>query len=229
MNVAIIPARGGSKRIPKKNIKSFCGKPIIAYSIEAAIKSKLFDKVIVSTDDFEIRKISVDYGAEVPFIRPSELASDLAFTIPVIKHAIEFLLDKNISIDSVCCLSATAPMIQDSFLINSYNYFVNNKVKGYVFSATTYPFPIQRAFKLNKQGYVRMINKSFFNIRSQDLCPTFHDACQFYWGSEKSFLSQKIFYSDDSVPFFLPKYLVQDIDSPEDWISAELIFKAFKN
>ena len=229
MKIAVIPARGGSKRIPGKNIKLFFGKPIISYTIEAAIQSNLFDKVIVSTDDLNIASIANSFGAETPFVRPSELSTDFVFTVPVIKHAIKFFISEGVNLDTVCCLSATAPMLDKNILVDSYNLFKKNKVRGYVFSATPFPFPIQRAFSIKHNGLVEMNDIKNYNVRSQDLIPMFYDACQFYWGSPTSFLSEKFFYSNDSLAYILPKHLVQDIDTLEDWNNAELIYKSFKS
>ena len=142
MNIAIIPARGGSKRIPKKNLRHFCGKPIIAYSIDAALKSGVFDRVIVSTDDSEISAVANAHGAETPFVRPGELANDHASTVPVIRHAVDWVQNHVGKVEYVCCIYATAPFFQPHVLVKAYNQLIEEDVRGYVFAATTFPFPI---------------------------------------------------------------------------------------
>jgi N-acylneuraminate cytidylyltransferase len=228
MKIAVIPARGGSKRIPRKNIKSFCGKPMIAWSIEAALSSNIFDKVIVSTDDKEIADIALKYGAEVPFIRPAELSDDFTGTIPVIKHAIQWYQEKLQKVDTVCCIYATAPFIQGKYIVNGYDALVSSDA-DYVFSVTTYAFPIQRALQLNDEQRIQMYYPENFNTRSQDLEEVWHDAGQFYWGTNRAWLAGLPIFSSGSIPIVLPRYLVQDIDTIEDWKYAELMFKAMKD
>lgn len=220
MNIAIIPARGGSKRIPRKNIKEFCGKPMIAYSIEAAQKSELFDQIVVSTDDDEIATVAQYYGADV-LQRPKALADDLTPTIPVIAHALKTLDIPNLH--SVCCLYATAPFIQPKYLQEGYAKLKSTQ-SAYVFSATTYAFPIQRAIKL-KDDHVEMFSPENFAVRSQDLEEAYHDAGQFYWGMPEAWLEEKIIFAPHSTAIVLPRHLVQDIDTPEDWVRAELMYK----
>jgi pseudaminic acid cytidylyltransferase len=229
MRIAIIPARGGSKRIPRKNIKTFCGMPIIAYSIQAALRSKVFDKVIVSTDDFEISDVARSYGAETPFVRPAHLANDHATTVPVIKHAIEWVNANQARVDFACCIYATAPFVQSGDLAASYNKLVEEGVEGYVFTACTFPFPIQRAFKVKMDGHVEMFEARNYNARSQDLEHAYQDAGQFYWGSAASYMQEKIFFSTDSKAYILPRHMVQDIDSPEDWTRAELMYSVLQS
>ena len=223
MNVAIIPARGGSKRIPKKNIKDFFGKPIIAYSIEAALSSKLFDKVVVLTDDKDIARIAKEYGAEVPFIRPKELSDDFTGTNDVVKHAINWFTKQGKEIDYVCCIYATAPFVQQRYLKESFEKLQNSS-KSFSFSVTSFAFPIQRAIKI-VDNEITMFYPKYFMTRSQDLEEAYHDAGQFYWGKSNAFLDDKIMFSEDSIPIILPRYLVQDIDSLEDWRNAELMYK----
>lgn len=227
-NIAVIPARGGSKRIPRKNIRAFGGKPLIAYSIDAARASGLFDHVIVTTDDDEIAEIAQSFGAEVPFRRPPELANDHATTVPVIKHAISWALENIGAVDYACCIYATAPFIQVEALTKAYAQLIEKKVAGYVFTATTFPFPIQRAFKLHDGGYVQMFEPKNYNTRSQDLEEAYQDAGQFYWGSVTAYMSEKIFFSTDSMAYVLPRHLVQDIDTLEDWRRAEFMYAALK-
>lgn len=228
MNIAIIPARGGSKRIPRKNVRQFCGQPLIAYSILAAKNCNLFDHIIVSTDDEEIRNIANHYGAEIPFVRPIELASDYATTVPVINHAVKWV-QKNIGeVAHACCIYATAPFVQAKALREAYEVLTSKKVGGYVFSATTMPFPIQRTFKVKDDGFVEMFEPHNYNARSQDLEEAYQDAGQFYWGSASTYNSEKIFFSTDSMAYVLPRHMVQDIDTLEDWRRAELMYEALK-
>lgn len=228
MNIAIIPARGGSKRIPRKNIRDFCGRPLIAYSNEAAKACGLFDHIIVSTDDPEIREIANAWGAETPFVRPAELANDHATTVPVIKQAVEWVQQHVGKVDNVCCIYATAPFIQASALRNAYDLLIQKAVSGYVFSAATFPFPIQRAFKVKPTGFVEMFEPQNYMTRSQDLEEAYQDAGQFYWGSADAYMSEKIFFSTDSMAYVLPRYMVQDIDTLEDWKRAELMYEVLK-
>ncbi|NCD13173.1 MAG: pseudaminic acid cytidylyltransferase [Epsilonproteobacteria bacterium] len=224
MNIAIIPARGGSKRIPRKNIKIFWGKPIIAYSIETAHQSGLFDKIIVSTDDEAIADVARSYGAEVPFLRPRELSDDFTPTIPVIAHAIQNSGINTNGIKAVCCLYATAPFVQASFLQKAYEKLFTCKAL-YCFSATHFPFPIQRAIRLTHDDRVEMFSPENFAIRSQDLEEAYHDAGQFYWGTTSAWLEEKTIFAPHSSALLLPRHLVQDIDTPEDWTRAELMYK----
>jgi pseudaminic acid cytidylyltransferase len=228
MKIAIIPARGGSKRIPRKNIRPFAGKPLIAYSIEAARQSGLFDRIIVTTDDEEIAEVARQFGAETPFVRPPELANDYATTVPVIKHAIEWVEQNVGKVDLACCIYATAPFIQASALRAAHDMLLAQQVSGYVFTATTFPFPIQRAFRRKPDGLVEMFHPENYNTRSQDLEEAFQDAGQFYWGSAAAYLSDKIFFSPDSAVYVLPRHMVQDIDTPEDWQRAELMYDALR-
>jgi len=228
MNICVIPARGGSKRIPRKNIKLFNNKPIIAYSIEAALNSNCFSRVIVSTDDNEIAKVAKKYGAQVPFVRPKELSNDYITTIPVIKHAIEWMQKENILFDNVCCLYATAPFISPQIISKSYQQLKESK-SDYCFSVTTFPFPIQRSLKLIKDKKVEMLNPEYLNTRSQDLEEAYHDAGQFYWGNAKAFKNEIPIFSEVASAFVLPRYLVQDIDSEEDWVRAEAMYKVLQH
>ena len=227
MNICVIPARGGSKRIPRKNIKEFNGKPIIAYSIETALKSNCFDQVIVSTDDDEIAEVAKKYGAQVPFLRPDELSNDYAGTIPVIKHAIEWMEDNKSSVENVCCLYATAPFIQSQTISQAYQQLRNLKA-DYCFSVTSFVFPIQRAIKIVEKNKVSMFYPEHFNTRSQDLEEAYHDAGQFYWGKAQAFKDELPIFTEVATPYILPRYLVQDIDTPEDWIRAEAMYRALQ-
>jgi pseudaminic acid cytidylyltransferase len=221
--VAIIPARGGSKRIPHKNIKPFCGKPMIAYSIEAAKNAGIFDRIIVSTDSKKIASIAKDLGAETPFMRPMELSDDFAGTDAVILHALKWLMKEGKKIDYICCIYATAPFVKAEYIVKGYNLLCDKKAAS-CFSVTTYPFPIFRSLKINNQDRLEMLWPEYKGTRSQDLIEAYHDAGQFYWSDTKKYLKEKQFYSKDAVPVILPRYLVQDIDTPEDWETAEKMY-----
>lgn len=225
MNICVIPARGGSKRIPRKNIKDFQGKPMIAYSIEAALSSSCFDRVIVSTDDNEIAEVAIRYGAEVPFMRPDVLSNDYAGTIPVIRHAIEWLIKSGVNPKLVCCLYATAPFVTPDFIKLGLKQ-LNDTGATYAFSVTSYAFPIQRAFKISTKLGIEMFTPENFNTRSQDLEDAWHDAGQFYWGVVEAWLTEKVIFGAESTAVILPRHNVQDIDTPEDWERAEWLFEA---
>jgi len=227
MKLAVIPARGGSKRIPRKNIRPFCGKPMIAWSIEAARRSGCFDRVVVSTDDEEIAAVARDWGAEIPFMRPAELADDHAGTIPVIAHAIRHLQDRGEPPRAVCCIYATAPFVRVPDLQRG-SELLDRTDCDYVFSVTTYAFPIQRALRVKENGRVEMFHPEHFDTRSQDLEEAYHDAGQFYWGRAEVWLAGKRIFSPDAMPLILPRHRVQDIDTPEDWERAELTFMALR-
>lgn len=225
MNIAIIPARIGSKRIPQKNIKLFHGKPIIAYSIHAALETTLFSRVIVSTDSHELAEIAKSYGAEAPFIRPAELSDDFTGTDAVILHGLNWFIDKGIDVRYVCCIYATAPFINSEYVVKGLELLKKQKSTS-SFSVTTYPYPIYRSLKINENGRLNMIWPDYMNVRSQDLSEAYHDAGQFYWADVKKYLIEKKFFSADAVPVVLPRYLVQDIDTEEDWTRAEAMYKA---
>ncbi len=222
--IAIIPARGGSKRIPRKNIKLFHGIPLIAYSIKVAQDSGLFSKVLVSTDDEEIASVAMEYGAFVPFVRPAELSDDFIGTGAVINHAIQWLKVNNFEFDFICTIYATAPLLKKEYLQKGYELIKNSDAKM-VFSATSMPFPIQRTFKLTKDGRCEMFTPEYFTSRSQDLEVAYQDAGQFYFENpNKNF--NDIPFGKDSIPLILPRYLVQDIDTLEDWERAEFMYQA---
>ena len=224
MNIAIIPARGGSKRIPRKNIKIFNGKPLIYWSIKTAINSKIFDRVIVSTDDKEIAEISQKFGAEIPYIRPSNISDDFTPTREVVLHLINWFKEKKIKLDNICCIYATSPFIKEQNLKEAYKILKLLDQDNYVFSATTFPFPIQRAITIDKKGFSKMINPENFNSRSQDLIETYHDAGQFYLASCQTWINKNSFF-ENGKPLILPRWLVQDIDTLEDFKRAELMYK----
>jgi N-acylneuraminate cytidylyltransferase len=227
MRLAIIPARGGSKRIPRKNIRLFGGRPMIAWSIQAAIASRCFDEVMVSTDDGEIAEVARSHGADVPFVRPAALADDHVGTIPVIRHALEWSRDHRRPVDEACCIYATAPFIRGDDLRHGLETLIRHDC-DYVFSVTSYPFPIQRAIRISADGTVEMFHPEHFNTRSQDLEEAFHDAGQFYWGRAEAWLAGRIIFGSRSRPVILPRHRVQDIDTAEDWVRAEWLFKALE-
>ena len=227
MNVAVIPARGGSKRIPRKNIRKFSGKPIIAYSIEKALLSDLFGKVIVSTDDDEINSVAKQFGAEVPFKRPTELSDDYAGTTEVIAHAIKWMKNQGWTLNGVCCIYPTAPLLDVELLKTSYEIFIKGKW-DYVFSATEYVYPVERSFKVLDNSGIKMLIPKNFNRRSQDLTPTFHDAGQFYWGSPEAWVEDRPIFSERSTIIKLPAFGGTDIDTEDDWKRAELLYKILK-
>jgi len=224
--IAIIPARGGSKRIPRKNIKEFYGKTLIAYSIQAALESKLFDKIVVTTDDEEIASMAKKYGADVPFIRPKELSDDFTATGDVVKHALEWLKTKGETFEFVCTIYATAPLLQSKYLVEGYNALKGSTALN-AFSATSMPFPIQRTFKVNDEGRCEMFTPEHYMTRSQDLEEAFQDAGQFYW-TKVGQISEEIMFGKDSIPIVLPRHLVQDIDTLEDWQRSEIMYKVIK-
>ena len=227
MRLCVIPARGGSKRIPRKNIKSFCGQAIIGYSIKAALESKCFDQVIVSTDDTEIAEVAKSFGAIVPFVRPDELANDHAATIPVVKHTIEWFDEQGQSPTDVCCLYATAPFIQSQTISKAFQQLQESEA-GYCFSVTSFAFPIQRSIRITQDDKVDMFYPENFNVRSQDLEEAYHDAGQFYWGKAQAFKDELPIFSETASPYILPRYLVQDIDTMEDWIRAEAMHRVLQ-
>lgn len=225
MRLCVIPARGGSKRIPRKNIKPFRGKPIIAYSIETALQSDCFDQVIVSTDDSEIASISESYGAIVPFIRPSSLADDHADTASVIRHAIEWMESNNTPVSEICCIYATAPFLRSDDIKAALKQLISVSA-DYCFSVAQYVYPIQRALSITQEHRILMQSPELVNTRSQDLEDMYHDAGQFYWGTADAWRAAKPILSSESSPFLIPTYRVQDIDTIEDWQRAEYMFDA---
>lgn len=222
MKVAVIPARGGSKRIPGKNIRAFAGKPMIAYSIECALKSGLFDRVIVSTDDNDISHIAREFGAEVPFTRPAELSDDFTTTTDVIAHAIGFLQQAGSEPTSVCCIYATAPFVREDDLWRGLKILESGEWQ-FVFSATNFAAPIFRSFRENVRGGLEMFFPDQFNTRSQDLPEALHDAGQFYWGRPQAWLDRVRIFGERSTIVKIPRWRVLDIDTEEDWAQAEMM------
>lgn len=223
MKVAIIPARGGSKRIPRKNVRLFAGKPVIAYAIEAALASSLFDHVLVSTDDADIAHIAKEFGADAPFIRPNQLADDHTVIADVIRHAIEWVEASIGPVDYACCVYATAPMIMQEYLAQGLLALTEGKA-DFALSVTSFPYPIQRALRRDADGNVSMIQPQYALTRSQDLDDCCHDAAQFFWGTGAAFLGKVT--ATRTAGIYVPRYTVQDIDTEEDWLLAELLFKA---
>jgi pseudaminic acid cytidylyltransferase len=227
MNVAVIPARGGSKRIPDKNIKPFAGKPIIAYSIEAAQHAGIFDRILVSTDSEPIARVARQFGAEVPFLRPAELADDHTPTAPVVAHTLHWLAASGFPARYVCCMYATAPFLRPEYVTEGYRLLTTQQVSS-VFSVTSFPFSIFRALKIAEDGHIAMFWPEYELTRSNDLPAAYHDAGQFYWLACGAFLQDRKMYGWDALPVILPRYLVQDIDTPEDWETAEQMFRALQ-
>lgn len=227
MNVAIIPARGGSKRIPRKNIRIFAGRPIISYSIQAALETGFFDRIVVSTDDEEIADVALSCGVEVPFMRPKELSDDFTGTTAVVKHAIRWFMEQGNPVEFACCIYATAPFIDSHYLRKGFTDLLASG-KSFAFSVTSFSFPLQRALRIKKDGSLEALYPEHILSRSQDLEETYHDAGQFYWGRTAAFLNDEILFSAASIPIVLPRYLVQDIDTLEDWKRAELMYSALQ-
>ena len=223
MTLCIIPARGGSKRIPRKNIRSFLGRPMIAWPIATALQSGLFEHVIVSTDDEEIAKVAREHGAEVPFMRPAELADDHTGTGEVVAHAIREMQHVGWRGDAACCLYATAPFTTAEHLRAAHNKLVSGE-RWYVFAACPYPHPIQRAFRQTSEG-VEMFFPKHQETRSQDLEQAWHDAGQFYWGRAEAWLEQRPVFAPGSAFLPLNPAHVQDIDTEEDWQRAEFLME----
>lgn len=221
MKLCVIPARGGSKRIPHKNIKDFCGKPLIAYSIEAAVNSGVFDEVIVSTDDENIAKIARGFGAKTPFMREANLSDDFATTSDVIKDA---ALKMSENFQTICCLYATAPLLTSEILREASERFQAVGCE-FLFATTQFDFPIQRAVKLDEKGAVSMFYPQFERTRSQDLERAYHDAGQFYFGKRAAWLAGKAIFAPHSRAFLLPRNLVCDIDTMEDFEFAQKLYK----
>jgi len=224
LNIAVIPARGGSKRIPKKNIKLFCNKPIMAYSIGVAITSKLFDRVIVSTDNKEIADTAKEYGAEVPFMRPSKLADDYTGTDEVFLHALNFLMNAQIKYKNACCIYPTAPFLTVSLISDGLDKLIENNATS-CFPVLEFSSPIFRALEINEKGRLDMISPKYKSFRSQDLQNTYRDSGQFYWVNIKKYFVEKSILSNDSIPIILSKYDAIDIDTDEDWRFAESMYK----
>lgn len=226
MKIAVIPARGGSKRIPRKNIKIFSGKPMIAYAIEASLASGIFDHVVVSTDDHEIKVIAEQFGAQVPFERPAELADDHTPTVPVIEHAIKACELLGWDIHAVCCVYPAVPFIKDDDLHAALK-LLEKSGAAYTFPVTEFSSTIQRALKRNENGTLNPFFPEYELTRSQDLVPAYHDAGQFYWGWRESWFNNSRIHSS-GVGLIIPNWRVVDIDTNDDWIRAEMQYNVIK-
>lgn len=222
-NLAIIPARGGSKRIPRKNIKPFLGKPIIAYSIEAALKSNLFDEVMVSTDDEEIAEIAIQYGAKVPFLRSTDNANDFAVLADVVEEVVLNYTQLGMVFTNVCCILPTAPFVTSESISMAYNKLIDDGLAS-VFPVLEFSFPIQRSLKIEK-AKVEMVWPENLNTRSQDLEPRYHDSGQFYWLKTSSFLKENKLFTANSGAIIISALHAQDIDTETDWKLAEIKYK----
>lgn len=227
MIAAIIPARGGSKRIPRKNIRDFCGQPMIAQSIARARESGVFDRIIVSTDDEDIAEVARTHGAETPFMRPASLADDYATSGEVVAHAARWLEDAGCAPSVLCCIYATAPFL-DAQDLRSSLALLHAQNARFVFSATSFDFPIQRALRRTDNGGVAMLHPEHETTRSQDLEEYYHDAGMFYWGRAEAWINNAPIFAPHSRAFLLPHYRVHDIDTPSDWTRAELMFTALR-
>lgn len=224
--LAVIPARGNSKRIPRKNIRAFAGKPMIAYAIEAARATHLFDHVVVSTDDEEIADIAARHGAELPFTRPAELADDFTPTVPVIAHAIAACRTLGWSVDTACCIYPGVPFIEPDDLVQALA-LLESGVAAYAFPVARFPSPIQRALKRLPDGRVAPFDPAYVGVRTQDLEPAYHDAGQFYWGRAQAWLDGLNIHQNGAC-MVLPAWRVVDLDTPEDWERAEAMLRALR-
>jgi len=228
MNLAVIPARGGSKRIPKKNIRLFHQKPMLSYSITAALESKLFDEVLVSTDDEAIAEIAHEYGATAPFIRPVEISDDHTGIIEVVNHSIDWYRSNVREVENVALIYATAPFVTADVLQGAFR-LLNESDCAYVLPVAQFSFPIQRALRINDGGRIDMLQPEHRFTRSQDLHEAYHDAGQFCIGKADAFLNKEDIYSDLTLPYLLPMEQVQDIDTEEDWARAEALYQLLLN
>jgi len=225
-NICIIPARGGSKRIPRKNIKDFLGKPIIAYSVQAAIDSQLFDEVIVSTDDPEIEEIAKKYGAKVPFLRSVKNSDDFATTFDVIQEVIENYKEQGKEYKNLCCIYPCAPFVSGNTLKLAFSQLIEKQFDS-VFPVIAFSFPIQRALN-HKNGKVFMLQEENLNVRSQDLEERYHDAGQFYWCKTEKLLFSKKLLTSNTGGIVISALEAQDIDTETDWKLAELKYQIIK-
>lgn len=228
MNVCIIPARGGSKRIPRKNIRLFLDRPLIEYSISEALESGLFDHVVVSTDDEEIARVAQSCGADVPFLRPAELANDHANTFDLMQHAAKWVSEHRPGCELLCCLYATAPFVKARYLREGMEKLQQQSEANYCYSITEHAFPVQRSIRRMKGGKVLPWMPENMLKRSQDLESLFHDAGQFYWGRLNAFAEKIDFFGESSLGVVLPRYRVVDIDTEDDWKMAEVQYRTLQ-
>ena len=227
MKIAVIPARGGSKRIPRKNVREFCGRPMIAWAISIAKACSLFDRIIVSTDDNEISELARSWGAETPFVRPADLADDLTPTVPVVAHAVKSCLDSGWVADYVCCIYPCVPFLQMSDLTGAL-HLAQAQNADFVYPVTEYAHPIQRAMRLLPSNKMQFLRPEYEMTRTQDLERAYHDAGQFYWGKASAWLAHKKMHTD-GLGMPIPNWRVVDIDSLDDWKRAEYIFQAMNS
>ena len=225
--ICIIPARGGSKRIPRKNIREFHGLPIISRSIQAALRANCFSDVIVSTDDQEIATVALNAGASVPFIRPAEISDDFSGTNSVIQHAIQ-ALNLTLTQQHICCLYATAPFLLPEDIDSILKLFIHHSSRFPVFTASNYSSPIQRSFSINQDGLSDPFDIQSYNTRSQDLESFYFDAGQMYIATVNQWIDNPVF-TNNALPYILDSWRVQDIDTPEDWVRAEVLFTTLQN
>lgn len=225
-NLCIIPARGGSKRIPRKNIKPFMGKPIMAYSIEAALESRIFDEVMVSTDDADFAKVAKQYGASVPFMRSAATANDYASTEDVLLEVLDEYKKQGKEFDNLCCLYSTAPFVTAARMKEAYDKMISEGVDA-VFTVVAYSYPIQRCLHI-VDGKIGMKWPEYQSTRSQDLETIYHDAGQFYFARVQQLRIEKDLWMKNSVPLILPETEVQDLDTMTDWQLAEMKFNLLK-
>ncbi len=226
--LAIITARGGSKRIPRKNIRNFLGKPIIAYSIESAIKSGVFDEIMVSTDDDEIAEIAEKFGAKVPFKRSEATSNDTATTTDVIIEVLNEYKKRGFNFDYACCIYPTAPFITPETIKTGFNKMLETQTEA-AFPVVKYSYPVQRALEVDKDGKLSMIYPEHSRSRSQDLTPRYHDAGQFYWFKTSAITPNMELLKMKASPIIIPETQVQDIDTEEDWVIAEMKYKFMGN
>jgi pseudaminic acid cytidylyltransferase len=224
VRIAVIPARGGSKRIPRKNVREFDGRPLIAYSIKNAASSGLFDRIVVSTDDDEVARVSAQHGAEVPFRRPASLADDYATTSDVMAHAVSWLRESDSAPTAVCCIYPTAPLMRLDDLRIGLELFSTGQWQ-YVFSAAAFPYSIFRSLRAETGGGIAMVFPEHLHTRSQDLPEVLHDAGQFYWGRPDAWGKIPVFASTSTV-VRIPHWLALDLDTPEDWERLQLTHRA---
>jgi len=224
VRIAVIPARGGSRRIPRKNIRPFCGRPMIAWVIDTARASGLFEHVLVSTDDEEIGEVASQWGAEVPFRRSADLADDHTSTSAVIADATRWALDAGWPLEAVCCLYPTAPFTDAGDLSRGLDALFAGDW-AFALAAAEFGAPIFRSFQQREHGGLEMFFPEHFATRSQDLPRALHDAGQFYWGRPSAWLEQRRMFDRWTVPVIIPRWRVQDIDEPDDWVRAELMFQ----
>lgn len=222
MKIAVIPARGGSKRVPRKNIKPFAGKPMIAWAIAAARQSSLFDHVLVSTEDEEIAAVAREHGAEIPFLRPVELAQDDTATVPVIAHAVGEMQARGGKVEYACCIYPCTPFLRSSDLADAWR-MIQARDANFVYPVIEYPHPTFRAMRRNAEGGMSFVFPECEMMRTQDLEPTFHDAGQFYWGKGEAWLAGKRMHTA-GIGMVVPSWRFVDVDTVDDWRRAELIF-----